>query len=141
MNDIEKAKKYLNIPDVTCALCRNKQIFISEKTGISPMIEFIDNKVNLKDFCAADKIIGKAAALLFALAGVKEVYGEVMSKAALPILQKYAIHYEYGTLTENIVNRKGDDMCPMEKTVLGISNPLEAYEALKRKLNELRLAQ
>ena len=76
--------------------------------------------------------------MLFALAGVSEVYGEVMSREALPVLEKYCIEYGYGELTDYIVNRAGDGMCPMEKAVAGINSPADGYAALEKRLSELQ---
>lgn len=102
------------------------------------MLDYIASSTDLKGFSAADKIIGKAAAMLFVKAGVKEVYGSVMSSSAAELLQKYNIPCSWGTLTDKIINRKGDGVCPMEQTVAGINDLTEAYEALLRRRNELR---
>lgn len=101
------------------------------------MLDFIAAGENMQGFSAADKIIGKAAAMLFALSGVTSVYGEVMSRAALPVLQKYGIRFAFGTLTDYIVNRRGDGLCPMEQTVKELNDLTEAYEALWAKRREL----
>ena len=57
-----------------------------------------------------------------------------MSKAGEKILKENNIEYEYGQLVENIINRSGDDICPMEKTVKDIDDYNEAYIALKNKI-------
>ena len=41
----------------------------------------------------------RPAALLFALLKIKNVYGEVLSRKAIPILEKYGIKYSFGTVT------------------------------------------
>ena len=45
------------------------------------------------------------------------------------------------SLADYIINRKGDDMCPMEKTVVNINDLNEAYEALNNKLKSMGILQ
>lgn len=37
-----------------------------------------------------------------------------------------------------IINRKGDDLCPMEKAVLDIDDPVQAKEAILARLAEMK---
>lgn len=101
------------------------------------MVNFLAGKTDLHGFSAADRIVGKAAALLFVLAKVKEVYSEVMSKSAAAVFDKHGISYSCGVLTDRIINRKGDDICPMEKLTMNIDDPALAYSAISKKLSEL----
>lgn len=55
----------------------------------------------------ADHLIGRAAALLLLAAGVKAVYGEVMSEEAHRLLSDAGVRTEYGTLVPKILNRAG----------------------------------
>lgn len=138
MTDIEKAKELLRRPDMTCVLCRGDTVYTSERSGIAPMLGFLSDGIPLDGFSAADKIIGRAAAMLFVRAGVSEVYGEVMSRAALPVLGRYGIRASFGSLTDSITNRAGDGICPMEATVAEIESPVEAEAALRERLSQLR---
>ena len=109
--------------------------YVSFETGIRPVIDRLNEDIYyFKGLSVADKIIGKASAMLLCLSGVKEVYAAVLSKSGQEIFDKYGVAYEYGELTDYIVNRKGDDMCPMEMTVKDIDDLKEAYEALNRKI-------
>lgn len=78
----------------------------------------------------ADKIVGKAAAMLFVKGRVKEIYAGVLSESAVEVLKKYKIPYTFGTLTPNIKNRAGTGLCPMENAVLSVDDPENAFEAL-----------
>lgn len=137
MNNLETAKELLK-QGHTCVLVKDDKVLISDKTGISPMMDFIEKKENLSGFSVADKIVGKAVALLFALCNIKEVYAEVISKSAISVLEKYKIGYYYGELTEKIINRKGTGICPMEECVANIDDYDEAYKKLKEKLQTLK---
>lgn len=72
------------------------------------------DKTALQDAVLADKVIGKVAGSILAVAGVKEIYADVMSKYAIPILEENNIKYEYKNLTEYVQNNAKTGMCPME---------------------------
>ena len=82
----------------------------------------------LRGASAADKVIGKAAALLFVYGGIRQVYAGVISTPALEVFQQYGVVCEYGTLVDRIQNRKGDGLCPMETRAMTLTLPEEAYE-------------
>lgn len=138
MNNIEKAKERLK-NGASLVLYDGKE-FIEEKgKGLSPLLKLLSEKNDLSRFCAADKIIGKAAAMLFALLKIKNVYGEVLSRKAIPILEKYGIKYSFGTVTDSIKNRYGTEICPMEQTVEGIDDADTALKAIKEKIKTMRM--
>lgn len=137
MTDLEKAKSILNEQNCSVVLCKQGDIITKNGRGISPLLELIAEGKELSSFSAADRIVGKAAAMLFSYMNVTAVYGEVMSRAGYEYLASKKITAKYGTLCENIINRKGDDICPMEKAVKNITDQTEAFEALKRRRDEL----
>lgn len=138
MSNIERAKQLLITGNYTCVLCKEQTVYTSTKNGISPILDFIDSKTDLNNFSAADKIVGKAAAMLFIIAGVSEIYAEVMSNSAVEILKKYNIAFSYKVLTDKIINRKGNGICPMEETVAEINNMSAALYAIRQKREQLK---
>lgn len=121
----------------TCVLSDGKEVVYSFERGVKPLIGFIESGKNFKGFCAADKVVGKAAALLYAHMGVAALYASVISDGALTVCGQYGIAVEYGVKTEKIINRRGDGICPMEQTVAEISDPKTAFVAIKEKLKSL----
>lgn len=105
--------------------------------GISPILSLYEEGV-LSEAVVADKIVGKAAAMIFTLAGIKECYGETMSRKAYDWLQKKGVKVSYGTLVDEIINRAGTGQCPMEETVKNITDEKLALVLLKAKVKELR---
>ncbi len=138
MSDLERAKQLLSSGSYTCVLCRNESVLTSTQRGVAPMVEWLDNGTELHGFSAADKVIGKAAAMLFVLAGVSEIYADVMSTSAAEFLTSSAMCFSYGALTEHIINRRGDGICPMEQLTADMNDPAAAFTAIKQKLTELR---
>ncbi len=101
--------------------------------GVSPLralYECEDGRRMMQGAFLADKVIGKAAAVLAVLGRVQAVYGEVTSRAALHFLNGRGIPCEYGALVDGIQNRSRDGMCPVEQSVLQEEDVQKAYEAM-----------
>ncbi len=137
MTDIEKAINILKTQNCAVVLCKENKVLQKQGRGIGPVLEFIQQGEDLSGFSAADKIVGKAAAMLFSYMGVSAVYGEVMSKHGYEYLVSKKIGVSYGTLTDNIVNRQGNGICPMEQTVMDIDSEPKALQELIKKRDEL----
>lgn len=138
MNKINIAKNSLKENKYTCVLFNGKKQIVSFKTGIKPLLYLTQKGTNLSGYVLADKIVGKAVALLALNFGIIEVFAETLSVSAKEILIKHNIAVSYETLTEKIINRQGTDICPMEKTVLNTFDPKQAFILLKNKVNELK---
>lgn len=136
--DLEKAAEMLRNGDYTCVLCKGKEIITCTERGVKPLLDLLDSGKDLKDFSAADKVVGKAAAFLYVLLDVKAVYSPTMSESAIHLLEANGICPQYDIPVENIINRSGTGICPMEETVKELSVPKEALTAIRQRLSELR---
>ena len=87
-----------------------------------------EDKNALKNAIVADKIIGKVAASLLAVAGVKEIYANTISEFAIPVLEKNNIKFEYGNKTEYVINNDKTGMCPMEDKFKDEENLNKIYD-------------
>lgn len=134
--DLQKAISSLEGHSIV--LVKGEELLLSDLHGIAPMMDFIKKGRDLDGFSAADLIVGKAAAMLFAKAKIKAVYGKVMSLEGLNYLQSHGIEASYGTLVEQIINRAGTGICPMEATVSETSDFEEGYTLLFKKLESLK---
>lgn len=123
---------------LTCILQKGDTVLTSTQRGIRPLLEWIGSGADTAGASAADKIVGRAAALLYAYMGVKELYAEVLSEGGLAVLRAFSIRAEYGVLTQRIINRAGTGICPMEQAVLSVTDPAEALTALRARAQELR---
>ena len=132
MTDLERAKSLLS--ENSLAFCRGEFCLTRQGSGIRPLADLLLEKAPLQDCSAADKIVGRAAALLFALAGVREVYAGVLSAGGAEVLASAGIPVRWGQKVPFIVNRRGDGPCPMEQTVAGTDDPQTALLLLRDKL-------
>ena len=111
---------------------------VSDIKGIGRLMQLCDEGFSLAYGYTSDKVIGKAAALLMIRLGAENVYGETVSRAALEVFEKHGVNVTYTYLVKAIINRTGDGICPMEKTVLGTDSPEEAERLLREKIKALK---
>lgn len=125
---------------LTLAVLRGDRIvFQSEHDGIRDALMLHDEHPELlRGAVIVDRIIGRAAATLFADGGAAAVYGRVMTRDAMHVLEEKGTQARANTLTDRIINRAGTDICPMEKAILGVTDPMEAIERLRDAVSRLR---
>ena len=124
----------------TLALFRKGEIArTAAGRGIAPLLNVYDAEpALLLGAAVADKIIGRAAAMILARAGAKAVYGAVMSQTARDLLLAHGISASFGELVPHIVNRAGDGLCPIEQSVLEENDPAAGIEKIRARLAAFR---
>ena len=130
MTDLEIAKSELYEENLTLAIVKEGELLYSTKshriTGFLDAIGTCGGK--LVGASVADKVAGKAIALLCVYAKVKEVYAPVMSRTALVVFKKNKIGYHWNELVENILDANKAGMCPFERAAAEVSDPDKAYK-------------
>jgi hypothetical protein len=133
--DLSLAKNRLLQKKLSLIIVNNgKVLFETESHGIGDLLKAI-NKLqdSMKDSSVADRIVGRAAALLFVFSGVAAVFAVTASEGGIEVLKKNSVFCEYENSVTNVLNLKKTDVCPFEKLVAKLSNPEKAYEVLKVK--------
>jgi hypothetical protein len=99
------------------ALVKENEIFYkSKKQRLEPLLFCLRKyKKQMRGARVFDKVVGCAAARLLLYGRVSEVLTPTISRRALLILQRGGAKVEYRKIVKNILNQKGDDLCPMEK--------------------------
>lgn len=109
--------------------------------GVRPLLVWLAEGRSLVGFSAADCVVGKGAALLYARLGVKAVWARTMSEAGLAALRSNGIEAAYGMLVPVILNRRRDGMCPIERAVEHIDDPVAAEPAIRAAVARLMAAR
>ena len=133
-SDLDRAKALLT-GGTTCAIVCGARCETSCLRGVKPLLGWLEG--DWRGASAADKVVGRAAAFLYVLLGVKALYAAVLSEPAAEVLRAHGISVSYGRLAARIVNRAGDGLCPMESAVMGEDDPRRALEKIKAKRMEL----
>ncbi len=137
MDHLQKARDLLDTGNYTCVVCRGDTVFTTTQRGVAPLLTWLDSKTDLTGFSAADRVVGRGAAFLYCLLGVKEVYAHVMSNPAAEVLRTHGIPVRADRFVEGIVNRQGTGPCPFEAAVMDIRDPEEALIAIRNKRKQM----
>ena len=118
---------------------RNNVIFYcSNDIGVKPILSKLNENINFYQGAEIeDTVVGKAAACLYVLARIKFVYAHTLSEAAKKYLEQNNIPFQCDELVKEIRNRTDTDMCPLEKSVMDIDDPILAKKALEKTIENL----
>lgn len=83
----------------------------------------------------ADKVVGKGAAALMILGNINSIYADVISVPARQLLEKFTVKVSFGKEVPNIINRRGDGICPVETLCLSCKTPEECLSKIRKFLN------
>lgn len=136
MTDIEKAKEALGTHSI--ALCKNGKVITSDKRGVAPLAEFIQGGTDISGFSAADRVVGKAAAMLMIKAGIAEVFALTISESAEKPLKSHGVRFSFGTRAGRIMNRDKTGACPMETAVADTDDIEIGCKIIFEKINKMR---
>lgn len=134
---IERAVALLRSSDYTIAILTSSgEAITSRERGVATLMRLLAERAEvLRGAVVADKVVGRAAAALFVVGGCRRLHTTVLSRAGEDMLRGSAVEYSYDTLTEAIINRRGDGLCPMEQATAVAETAAEAYAILKSKLS------
>jgi hypothetical protein len=133
MTDLDTAKSRLHGKDLTLVVVKNGEVLFETAShrisGFLGVIEQLGDR--LEGASVADRVAGKAIALLCVYAKISEVYAEVLSRKAKAVFEEYGIRHEWKALVDNILDLNKTAVCPFEKAAADISDPESAYAAFK----------
>jgi hypothetical protein len=135
---IEELKEYLNKDDVVCALSTGDQVITSNLKGVRPWLKWLRECPELLEGAmVADKVVGKAAAMLMVVSKIKTVYTPLISEQALVYLDTQTLDVHYDGTVPYITNNDQSGLCPMETTVLNVTDANEGHRLLMAQVAEL----
>ncbi len=137
--DTERLKTLIEEHNASLVIGNGSDIHLCFGSGVSDLYRLYTTMPQLlHSAIVVDKVVGKGAAALMMLGGVKEVYAYVISRVALNLLDNSDIKVCYARLVENIINRKGDDICPVEKRCKDAITPQECFPLIQSFLQSLK---
>ena len=129
--DLERAVSILKENETyTCVLVKGEEVYTSDAHGVRALLGWLREDKDLKGFSSADRIVGKAAALLYVKMGISVIHACTISEAAETVLEANGVCFVYDRRVPKILNRDGSDMCPMEKAVKDTDDPGRAPDLL-----------
>lgn len=133
----DKALAVLRNTDASFVYVTEEAVLTSEYKGIRRLLTLVNEQTVLADGFVADRIVGKAAALLMVLQGAKNVYAETIDQPALAVFRTHGVNVMFRKAIPIIINRAGDGICPMENAVLAVDDPREAFTVLSETVKKL----
>lgn len=138
MSDIKKAVNELT-EELTLVIVKDNKIVISSSDrGIYPLYNTVETMGNdLNGSSLADKVIGKAAAMLAVSVGINDIYGRMMSQSAKDYIMEHGGNPSYEKLVSGILNRTKDGSCPVEAMSMKIDDIDELKSGIKAFLTKI----
>jgi len=121
--------------NISFALVGKRDIITDTRNGIMPLLSRSHD--SFSGYIAADKIVGEAAAWLYALTKPDVVVTFVITTKAKQILKEADIPCFYDKEVEMTLGRDGISRCLIEESVLGVDNPQQALEKIQAKIKSL----
>lgn len=124
-----------------CVIGNKEQVRAFVKRGVADLYTLLHDEPDfLSGAQVADKVVGKGAASLMILGGVRRVYALVMSEPAFELLQSAGMEVACGEKVSYIRNRANTGCCPLESLCGEASTAAEALPLIERFLASFRQA-
>lgn len=120
----------------SCVIRKGAEVRTFHKRGVADLLFLLENEPEfLLGAFVADKVVGKGAAALMILGGVKRVYTDVISTPALDLFKTYGVEVAFSEVTDRIVNRTKDGLCPVETLCLDLDSPADMLNEIRQFIN------
>ncbi len=134
MTDLELAKQIFQQGGASFVLVQaGRELARGTQDGIAELLNAVDTLgAAARGASLADKVVGKAVAMVAAHAGFSAVYSPLASESAQHVLSEQQIMLQADAFVPLILNKRNDGPCPMERLTLPLAKPAEAVIALKK---------
>ena len=140
MLDLEIARNELKTQDLTLVIVKTGEvIFKTNDHKIAGFLSAIEKFGQfLEGSSIADRVVGKAIALLCVYAKIKAIYAKVISAKAKKVLEQNQISHEWASIVNEILDLETNQVCPFEMKAMELSDPKITYFKLRNLLNSLK---
>ncbi|MGD9910280.1 MAG: DUF1893 domain-containing protein [Candidatus Izemoplasmatales bacterium] len=135
---MEKYLKLLGDHSLVLLTKDDEIIYTSDFKGVKPLLDFYHQYgTSSTPLTVLDKVMGRGAILLAKLVNVDKVFTPLISEDALALAREYKMDVTYNTLVPYIINNTSTGRCPIESSVLGISDTEVGYQNIIKTLASL----
>lgn len=124
----------------SCVIRNGDSVRVFRERGVTDLYRLLHEEPQLlRGAFIADKVVGKGAAALMVLGGIEGLFADVVSRSALDLLAGAGIAVDYTVAVQNIANRAGTGICPVEQLCEGAATAAECLpliEGFMRKMKE-----
>lgn len=127
---IDKLVEILHSGDHSLVI-ENGSITTYDGRGVSDLYRLYTKEPDvLNGAILADKVVGKGAAAIMILGKVRMVHADVISRPALSLLESNGVTVIYSMLADNIINRQGNGICPVESICLDCNTAEDCFQEI-----------
>lgn len=117
----------------------NGEVCTFDGRGISDLYNILNEDPGfLQGAEIADKVVGKGAAALMIIGGIASLYADIISAPALDLLRQSPVKVDFGKQVDNIINRKGDGICPVETLCLTCATAQECLPLITQFIRSIK---
>ena len=135
--ELERAKELMIFEGYTCVITLDGITFKSKEAGVRPLLDWLYSGNKYAGWRLCDKVVGKAAAYLQIILGVREIYAEVISEPAKALLEENNVTVNADTIVPAILNEAKDGPCPLETAVESITDVNDSIMAIELALKRM----
>ena len=129
---------YLFTEKCSCIIRNRNEIRVFHERSVKDLYRLLKEESEFLDGAfVADKVVGKAAAALMILGGVKEVFANVISQPAYKLFGRARVCAEYTLMVPHIINRSQTDWCPLERNCANAVSAEECLPIIKNFMAEI----
>ncbi|MDE6080047.1 MAG: DUF1893 domain-containing protein [Duncaniella sp.] len=128
----------LHAEGCSCVIFNHGEVSCCRERGVRDLLHLLKtDRSRLDGAAVADKVVGKGAAALMLLGGVKAVYADVISEPALELFEGSGVEVSFGKRVPNIINRAGTGVCPVETLCRDCLTAEECLPLIERFVEEM----
>ena len=135
--DLKIAAKLLEEEGHALVVVRDGRVLLSSRMpGVSSLLDALENNL-LPGASVADKVFGRAAAMIAVQGEVTAIHSPLMSQGATEVLTDAGILYSAGATIPTIRNRENTGACPIEAATEFTVVPEKGVNAVRQLLKDL----
>ena len=123
----------------SCVILNGSEPRVFNQRGVADLYDLLHNEPTLlKGAIMADKVVGKGAAALMILGGVKQLHTEIICTPAITMLCNAGIEVTFDMEVEFIYNNSRTDWCPVEKLCKDLDTAEECMPVIDEFVKSMR---
>lgn len=138
---MEELINLLHSENYSCVIANKEKIRTFTQRGVADLYDLLQSDPDfLKDASIADKVVGKGAAALMILGGIKELYTDLISTKALELLSQWNVKVSFSEEVPFIWNRDHTGGCPVETLCNEVELPADMLPLIRNFIEKMRNA-
>lgn len=122
----------------SCVVCNKGRVERYYNRGVKDLYTlYTADSQLLSGADVADKVVGRAAASIMILGGVRRVYADTISQLALELFAQNNVEISYNQVVPHIINRAKTDLCPLERATKDLESLEEIFAAIEAFVSSL----